>query len=40
MKLHIQSHMVSFYTPRKHPKNSDFLMFSGGVEKDQWHENG
>ena len=26
--------MVSFYTQ----KTKGFLMFSGGIEKDQWHE--
>ena len=30
----------SFYTPSKHQKIFDFLMFSGGVERDQWHEMG
>ena len=27
-----------FYTPWKHQKTFDFLMFSGGIEKDHWHE--
>ena len=31
---------VSFYTPRKHLKISSFLLFSGGIEGDQWHEIG
>ena len=30
----------SFYSPGKHQKTSGFLMFSGGIEKDQWHEMG
>ena len=30
--------MVSFYTPRKHQNTRGFLMFSGGIERDQWHE--
>ena len=30
--------MFSFYTPWKHLKVSGFLTFSGGIEKDQWHE--
>ena len=32
--------LVSFYTPWKHQKTSGFLMFSGGIERDQWHEIG
>ena len=28
--------LVSFYTPRKYQSTSAFLMFSGGIEKDQW----
>ena len=30
--------LISFYTPWKHEKISDFLTFSGGIERDQWHE--
>ena len=30
--------LVSFYTSRKYLKISGFLMFSGGLEKDQWHQ--
>ena len=29
-----------FYTPWKHQKASGFLMFSRGIERDQWHEIG
>ena len=29
--------LVSFYTPWKH-KNRGFLMISGGIERDKWHE--
>ena len=32
--------LVSFYTAWKHQKTSGFLMFSGGIERDQWHEMG
>ena len=32
--------LVSFDTPWKHQKTNAFLMFSGGVERDQWHEMG
>ena len=32
--------LISFYTPRKHQKTRDFLMFSGGTERDQWQEMG
>ena len=32
--------LVSFDTPWKHQKTSDFFMFSGGVERDKWHETG
>ena len=32
--------VLSFYTPWKHQKISGFLMFSGGIENDQWHEMG
>ena len=28
------------YLPRKHQKTRGFLMFSGGIEIDQWHEIG
>ena len=30
--------LVSFYIPWKHQKTFGFLMFSGGLERDQWHE--
>ena len=30
--------LVSFYTPWKHKKSFDFLLFSGGIETDQWLE--
>ena len=30
--------LVSFDTLRKHQKTFGFLMFSGGIERDQWHE--
>ena len=26
-----------FLYPRKHQKTRGFLMFSGGIERDQWH---
>ena len=29
---------LSFYIAWKHEKTSDFPVFSGCVEKDQWHE--
>ena len=29
-----------FNTPWKHQKTTDFLVFSGGIEKDQFHEMG
>ena len=32
--------LVSFYIPWKLQKTRGFLMFSGGIEKDQWHEMG
>ena len=32
--------LVSFYTPWKHEETSGFLIFSGGIERDQWHEMG
>ena len=32
------SPLGSFYTPWKHQKTRGFLMFSGGVEREQWHE--
>ena len=32
--------LVYFYTPYKYQEISGFLMFSGGVEKDQSHEMG
>ena len=30
--------LASFDTPWKHQKTFGFLMFSGGIEGDQWHE--
>ena len=32
--------LVCFYTPGKHQEISGFLMFSGGIERDQWYEVG
>ena len=32
--------LVPLYTPSKHQKTSGFLLFSGGIERDQWHEMG
>ena len=32
--------LISFDTPCKHQKASAFLMFSGGIKRDQWHEMG
>ena len=32
--------LASFYTPWRHQKISGFLMFSGGIERDQWHKIG
>ena len=32
--------LTSFYIPGKHQKTFEFLPFSGGIEKDQWHEMG
>ena len=32
--------LVSFNTPWKLRKRSGFLMFSGGIERDQWHVKG
>ena len=31
---------ISFYTPWKHQKTKGFLMFFGGIERDEWHEMG
>ena len=30
--------LVSFYTPEKHQKTRGILIFSGGIERDQWYE--
>lgn len=30
--------LVSFFTTRKYQKTSGFLIVSGDVERDQWHE--
>ena len=30
--------LVSFYSPWKRQKTSSFLIFLGGIERDQWHE--
>ena len=30
--------LFSFYTSWKHQKTRGFLMFSGGIEREQWHE--
>ena len=32
--------LVSFYTSWKHRKTYGFLMFFGGIERDQWHKMG
>ena len=32
--------LASFYTPWKHYKTKDFIMFSAGTEKNHWHEIG
>ena len=32
--------LLSFYTHWKHQKTSGFLIFSGGIERYQWHEMG
>ena len=32
--------LVSFYTPCKHKKTIGFLMFSGDIERNRWHEMG
>ena len=32
--------LVPFYVPKKHKKSSGFLMISGGIKRDQWHEMG
>ena len=32
--------LVSFYIPWKYQKMSNFLMFSGGTERNQWHQIG
>ena len=32
--------LISFYTPWKHKKTIGFLMFLGGIERDQWHKMG
>ena len=32
--------VISFYSPWRHQKTSGFEMFSGGIERDQWHEMG
>ena len=36
---HIQP-MLHFHTPWKHQKTSNFLMFSGGTETEQWFKMG
>ena len=30
--------LFSFYTSWKHQKTKGFLMFSGGIEREQWQE--
>ena len=32
--------LVSFDTVCKHQETSGFQLFSGGIERDQWHEMG
>ena len=32
--------LISFDTPWKHQKIRGFMMFSGGIKRDQWHEMG
>ena len=41
--LNVLTHFMplfSFDNPWKHQKTKGFLMFSGGIERDQWHEKG
>ena len=30
--------LISFDTPRKNQETRGFLMFRGGIKRDQWHE--
>ena len=42
-KLYYLTHfmsLISFQTPWKHQKTRSFLLFSGGIKSDQWHEMG
>ena len=32
--------LVPFWTPRNHKETKAFLIFLGGIERDQWHEMG
>ena len=32
--------LVSFYTPWKHQETKGFLIFSGCIERDEWHDMG
>ena len=32
--------LISFYTSWKRQENCNFLMFSGNIERDKWHEMG
>ena len=32
--------LVSFYTPWEHLKTFNFLMFSGGIKREQWQDMG
>ena len=32
--------LIPFDTPIKHQKARGFLIFSGGIKRDQWHETG
>ena len=36
---HLMS-LISFYTLWKHEKTRGFLVFSGGIERDKWHDMG
>ena len=32
--------LAPFWTPRNHKETKAFLIFLGGIERDQWHEMG
>ena len=44
LKISLLIHVMAYWSlsilPEKHQKTRGFLMFSGGIDRDQWHKIG